>query len=489
MPSSTLPHDNHLHSGPNPPQNTPASAPILCLPTELLLSILERCVDDNPGEDDEPLSVLAKDQWLSLSTVCSHWHGVIIGTPMIWADINAWSIPTQQDARAVELVQRALLRAENAPLRLNLDVVQTYHAQTGQPIRRQILAVLRATSERWQSLSLRVDPCQLLDLAPMRGKLPLLERLELSRSNNANDRQFFAACNLFEIAPALRSLTFEDFPPRVAWHQLTEVRLNITFGFYGHFHKAVYNALAFVEHCSASCSVMVWDINPPYHRDQQKLADWPTQPLFKSPIRSFTLAPSSFSSDDEQVQLAGRILRLLSLPNLTELKLQSTCPAANFWDPAAFATFTRRSPNITVLHLRQTYISSPALLQALRQVPLLEDLAVEDLHQKESYHFAVTDEVLRELLEPSLARNLCRLEIRSFVQFDHDLLLQVLRLHAQRTGTASGGNFVFRAVVLAMTKAEAEYGARADEGRRRLAETLEQGYRDGLRFTIDVDVV
>ncbi|KAF7307653.1 F-box domain-containing protein [Mycena indigotica] len=484
--SSTLPHDNHFHSQLNPSQNVPASTPILRLPTELLISILERCVDDKPEDrdDDEPLPVLVKDQWLALSTVCSHWHSVVMGTPTIWTDIHVWSIPTRQDALSVELVQRALLRAGNAPLRLKLDVAQTYDAQTGQPIQRQLFTVLRATSERWRSLSLRVAPLQLLNLAPIRGKLPLLERLELSSSNAAHDRQFLADCNLFEFAPALRSLTFEDFPPRVAWHQLTEARLTFPFGFYSHFHKAVYRALVFVERCSASCSVTVWGVSPPYHQDhwQQQLADWPTDPLFTSPIRSFTLAP--FSRDDEQVQLAGRLLRLLDLPNLTELKLQSAWRAASFWDPAAFAMFARRSPNITVLHLRRTYISPPALLQALRQVPLLEDLAVGDMHRKEAYHFAITDEVLRELLEPGLVRNLCRLEVTSFLHFDHGLLLQVLRDRAQRTET-----FVVHAVVLAMTKEEAEYGLLANEGRRRLAETLALGYRDGLRYTIVVDVL
>ncbi|KAF7291450.1 F-box domain-containing protein [Mycena indigotica] len=490
MPSSpTLLRDAHHHSTLPPPPNAPASAPILRLPTELLLAILARCVTDNPWDDEAPIAILMKAQWLALSAVCSHWHSVIMGTPTIWADICVWAIPTREDALSVELVQRALLRAGNTPLRVNIDVAQTYDAQTGRPIRRQIFAFLSMSSARWRALSLRVDPLQLsLELTPIRGKLPLLERLELARGSNANDRTFFAGCDLFEFAPALRSLTFEDIPPRVAWHQLKEVRMKITSGYHGHFHKAVYTALAFIEHCSALCSVVVWGITPPYHQDQEQLDDWPTTPLFKSPIRSLSLA--TFSRNDAQARLAGRLLRLLDLPNLAEFKLESTFPAVNYWDPAAFTAFAHRSPNMTVLHLRNVYISTPALLQALSQVPLLEDIAAGDTHLQTSYHFAITDEVLRGLLEPglSLVPNLRRLEITSFLQFDYGLLLEVLRQRVQSPVTA-GGAFVFCAVVLAMTKDEVDYGERANEGRLRLERELRDGCVEGLRFTVDADVL
>ncbi|KAF7291449.1 hypothetical protein MIND_01290100 [Mycena indigotica] len=349
------------------------------------------------------------------------------------------------------------------------------------------------SSERWRALSLRVDPLQLLELAPIRGKLLLLERLELSRGSNANDRKFFVDCNLFEFAPALRSFTFEDFPPRVPWQQLTEVRLKITSGFRSHLHKSVYNALSFIEHCSALCSVMVWGITPPFHKTQEQLADWPTKPLFTSPIRSFYLG--TLPRNDEQAQLAGRIFRLLDLPNLAEFKLQSTFLVVNYWDPAAFTAFAHRSSNITVLHLRDVYISPPALLQALGQVPRLEDLAAGDTHFKlqEAYHFAITDEVLHALLEPgpSLVPNLRRLEITSFLEFDHGLLLDVIRLRVRARSTVNlnaGGAFVFRAVLLAMTKEQAEYRELANEGRLRLERELRDGCVEGLRFTIDMGV-
>ncbi|KAF7307655.1 F-box domain-containing protein [Mycena indigotica] len=469
---------------------TPSLPPILRLPTELLLDILQRSVNSRPGRDKEPLRILARHHWLALSTVCSKWHDVILGTQMIWADMDIWWLDPRHETSAVELIQRSLLRAGTSPLRLTVDVAHTYDARTGQPIRRQTFAVLCAASERWHSLTLRVEPGQLVDLAPIHGKLPLLERLKLSRGHDAADRQFFADCNLFESAPALRSLTFEDFPPRVAWHQLTEVRLNATPWPFGHIHEAVYNRLAFIEHCSASCSVTVWGIERPssYREDQQDLADWPTQPPLTSPIRSFSLA--TFSLYDGEVPFAGRIIRLLDLPNLTEFKLMSTRSAVNRWDAAAFATFTNRSPNITTLHIGDTFISPPALLQALRETPLLEDLVVEDIYRCNSDHFVITDDVLHGLLDPILVPNLHRLEITSFLQFDHDLLLEALRLRA-RAQRAAGGTFVFRAVVpnLAKTKDQAQYRKRwqANEGRHRLAETLKQGYQDGLRFTIDVD--
>ncbi|KAF7293712.1 F-box domain-containing protein [Mycena indigotica] len=116
---------------------TPSLPPILRLPTKLLLDILQRSVNSRLRRDKDPLRILAKHHWLALSTVCSKWHDVILGTHMIWADMDIWWLDPRHETSAVELIQRSLLRAGTSPLRLTVDVTHTYRQSRWFAIRRR----------------------------------------------------------------------------------------------------------------------------------------------------------------------------------------------------------------------------------------------------------------------------------------------------------------------------------------------------------------
>ncbi|KAJ7646046.1 hypothetical protein DFH06DRAFT_1210976 [Mycena polygramma] len=165
-------------------------SPIRRLPTELLAEIFGMCRP--PGEDimsgitpDKELDRVAKKYLLQFSQVCSHWHGVIMGTPMLWStitlDVAVWSSTSPKIL--LDLLTASLDRGGDYPLTMQVAV------DFGDPNEYYVLNLLSRHSHRWKCVHLWIDTRSFPSLAGIRGHLPLLDTLVSEKTQ--------MTCNVF----------------------------------------------------------------------------------------------------------------------------------------------------------------------------------------------------------------------------------------------------------------------------------------------------
>ncbi|KAJ7087505.1 hypothetical protein C8R44DRAFT_527870, partial [Mycena epipterygia] len=109
-------------------------APIRSLPPEILLKIFTFC-SQPPHSDDiiihcmmrnpqKYLEELAKGHLFQLSRVCSMWRAAVMGTPSLWATIDAiatWDFTHNSVAQVQnDLLSAVVERSGNCPLRVTI---------------------------------------------------------------------------------------------------------------------------------------------------------------------------------------------------------------------------------------------------------------------------------------------------------------------------------------------------------------------------------
>ena len=90
-------------------------APISLLPTEILARVFHFLALDEP-----PLSTERDSGWMKTTHVCQHWRQVALGDSSLWARIER--IDPDVDSA---LISEMLDRAKNAPLEIDIDVINT----------------------------------------------------------------------------------------------------------------------------------------------------------------------------------------------------------------------------------------------------------------------------------------------------------------------------------------------------------------------------
>ncbi|KAF7296767.1 F-box domain-containing protein [Mycena indigotica] len=424
-------------------------APIRKLPNELLLLILHNAVGDNDTEgiyDDgtcsRSMAVLSHTAWRGLGAVCRHWLDVIKSTPSIWANVNVIGLDYMSDFHAEKVLRRAMARTKGMPLRISLAMPQRLEDTT---------AVLVQQAERWKVLTLWAGYDELKELIQhIPGRLLVLESLDVrllsrkygSDSNPWEDEKW----TLFEEAPALRHLTFPDFPPCVPWSQLVNVHMVCT--------RFVYNNLAFLKNCAPHCCVKISGVRE--SSVVPKVFPWQTAPPPPMPPVQADIAGLHLSMMGDRRPgipgVLGPMLGFLDLPRLKSLTLErsNTGNSSNvLWDTNAFAAFARRSPHVTALHLRNMSIDVPQLCEALRLMPLIEMLDIAlPLH----YESLIVKEVLRSIgeAEKGLVPWLTRFAWEATQHFPVPLLAELASARARkntedgRRDAKTGHAFVLR---------------------------------------------
>ncbi|KAJ7773901.1 hypothetical protein B0H16DRAFT_1880417 [Mycena metata] len=215
------------------------------LPTEMLCEIFRATLpwsrrlppqeneDIDEIDDDEDIdaasligSEVGTPPW-RLGLVCKRWRECAVGDPTLWVtvDIQCDDITADQITEFYPLaaLEAQILRSRDAPL--NVAFLACAFTDLP-PLAVGLLQALVQESHRWERAVLGLGPKMLTELAPIRGRLQLLESLELLSPAIPP-----ALNDIFGAAPQLRKVYLTDHDDEnsltrlsVPWGQITHLR-------------------------------------------------------------------------------------------------------------------------------------------------------------------------------------------------------------------------------------------------------------------------
>ncbi|KAJ7230089.1 hypothetical protein GGX14DRAFT_582111 [Mycena pura] len=168
-------------------ENIPAH--IRRLPTEILVHIfsLHSAADAHTfyrssHDYRTELARLANVRLLSLSQVCSRWHGIVMNTPTLWSRLQLngvlWVTRSRWN-KTIALLTSALERGRNALISVAISDDRL------RPPLAQVFALLAQHSHRWEVATFSCS-FNRHDLALLDGKLPCLKRIEIYAPRRAS---------------------------------------------------------------------------------------------------------------------------------------------------------------------------------------------------------------------------------------------------------------------------------------------------------------
>ncbi|KAJ7758668.1 hypothetical protein B0H16DRAFT_1720756 [Mycena metata] len=365
----------------------------LSLPAELLVEIFDMCSplgdDGLDGLSDtttplEEANRLAKTYLLQLSQVCSHWHVLVMGTPMLWriliADTTLWHVAPVSAEKLFELVTVSLDRGGSHPLCLEV-AVEDQHGYGS-----RALDLLARHSRRWRQVVVWSGFSIFQSILPARGNLPLLEKLEITQNGDWMD------CDVFEIAPRLTTFTITGWVtsvPVLPWGQIQ------SFNYRNFEANDLAQALAHLRHDFApqalcDLTLVAWDIRRPIDL-----------PPVISNLSSLAL---TLAIDETQGNVLGPILGCLTTRFLSSLSLTGRAQEPPLeWCQRSFIALASRSglyTTLTTLEINRTSIRDDEVIASLSALPALEQLFLADC-VTEPPHIVITDHLLRLLTWPA----------------------------------------------------------------------------------------
>ncbi|KAJ6516605.1 hypothetical protein C8R47DRAFT_1087804 [Mycena vitilis] len=390
------------------------------LPVELLVEIFDMCFPSDIAalselaENTTPaqeVERLAKRYLLQLSQVCSRWHILVIGTPMLWrtivVDTGLWSESETNPATLLELLSISLDRGGRHPLTIHVVVEDEESHGT------QVLELLTRHSHRWQVAHFWTGFSAFQSIASARGNLPLLETLEIIQSEDWDE------FDLFEVAPRLTNFTVKGWGnrvPTVPWSQIRNFSCDI-----------------FQPNILAQGLSLLRDDFPTDSRCNLAMSVlaivWPVEmPSIISNVASLTLTLDVDLFREPAAGVLEIILASLTLPRLCQLGIRSKMdilPLA--WSQHHFLAFASRSvlrDSLTALELTWTTIDDDTLTACLSLLPLLEQLIIADCDSEEVPHALITNSLFRRLVwtadPPALVPRLRLLSLTTLLRFSDD---------------------------------------------------------------------
>ncbi|KAJ7644578.1 hypothetical protein FB45DRAFT_1053305 [Roridomyces roridus] len=326
-------------------------APVRKLPAELLLEIFMLILVEVGKETHRIGFVRSRLRpRLALTQVCARWRHVMHTSPQIWAvgiELYVRQSTTSDDLAAV---QRWLDRS--APLPIPISLSSGLDALSS-----SAMEVLCSTAHRWAKATLHALSLCCLTRIP-EGSLTSLTTLELS---GGTDDQFDPAkLTVFSNAPNLRTLTlYINYPTRIPmpWSQLTSLT----------FAEFPLTCLEILRRCTRLVTA-VFDT-----------AGWEFVPdlslIRMITIGSLTNLSITVSENNFPSEHFMPFLSRLALPELKVLRLYLDPPNTN-WDTIEFTQFQLRSPNLEELTIRESPLTSDALIAVLRSSPSLANLTM-----------------------------------------------------------------------------------------------------------------
>ncbi|KAF7349554.1 hypothetical protein MSAN_01745900 [Mycena sanguinolenta] len=325
-------------------------SPVRRIPQELVCEIFDlSTVRERPSR----VRPWERSPW-RLGFISRPWRQYALGYAPLWSffAVPAHALEETQINRVLADLETRLLRCATAPL----DILWSKVGRDSPDSR--ILDLVLPHSDRWRTVSF-VDYCSepMLDwLEPVRGKLDRLRRLEAVDVDSAFSGVFMSAPNLCKVV--LRQSSWLDLFPEadqasfpIPWAQITHYQGKFSFAQQIDILLAAPN----LSHCSLDIEEWDHDFIPPAHTTV-------TLPH----LRRLCLDP------------IGCLLHIVA-PQLEDL----TCSKQGKEVVSRIPPFVHRaSCTLQKLALWRCELSSE-LIAALRSLPSLTSLLLEDLHHQE----------------------------------------------------------------------------------------------------------
>ncbi|KAJ7032062.1 hypothetical protein C8F04DRAFT_1109087 [Mycena alexandri] len=199
--------------------------PARMLPPEILVRIFRWCDPSRDGVYTNGF-LIKETPWL-LTHVSSLWRNVAISTPILWRHLsvkfNARNSLAEKQYNNVEgtfhLTNLFLKRSVQCPLEVYISGDLTTAVWP-------VLERIMTSCERWEALTVFADGPLIQSLVPIKGRLPNLGTLEVTRGD-ADEESPNTTVDLFSLVPALYEGTFRYDPAFVLllpWNQLTTLK-------------------------------------------------------------------------------------------------------------------------------------------------------------------------------------------------------------------------------------------------------------------------
>ncbi|KAJ7202421.1 hypothetical protein GGX14DRAFT_699233 [Mycena pura] len=368
----------------------PASVPVARVPPEILCDIFGYFTSRDSLDEYRELANLRKADLLRLARVCSHWHTLVMGTPALWSEIEVtssyWSWKSQ--TRCIRALKACLDRSVEHPLALRLNL-----GGTDSNLLRPLIKNLADHSERWQCLSLSIEPNKAELLRLVKGKLGTLQELSLQFVYGNYDVDIQDRIDIFENAPKLRHVLLYSLPNRHFLRLPLKQLSSFTFQ-----DNGTKGFLDVMRNLSAPGATFKFQHTWP----RNALCQFPLA-LTTSGISAFIVELASASIPQRLVELLGAVLDSLIFTNLHTLDVLRKGPGfpPTFWPVDQFEALARRSAfqnTLRSLDLLAVCITQDELLRSLAALGSLESLSIADHPIIRSQQCALlTDALLSQL--------------------------------------------------------------------------------------------
>ncbi|KAJ6597392.1 hypothetical protein B0H10DRAFT_2087458 [Mycena sp. CBHHK59/15] len=474
-------------------------SPIRQLPSETLVEIfMLACPAPSLYNDEgnikaraplDGIDHLVKNDLLELAKVCSRWHALIVGTPILWdtLDIDYTRSPVRPTKA---LVQATLDRSANVPLKIGVTALEQGAAPDPDP---DVLELLAKHSKRWETAMFLMDTRHYASLSAAKGNLPLLRTASVEEGafdrSDAAIRAATEAVEMFASAPRLTNFTYAgalSALKRLPWEQLQR------FEYYGVDVEDLREVLAVLPRLAEGTCFTLSSVD---FLDTPELL---TLPSVMSQLGELTVSVLTQSYPNNCIET---FLTALTLPKVEVLKFLSADNPMMYplsWPNASFQEFLARSgcaEHLTSLNFQHVAISTETLVDLLELLPALEVLGVADHPTPEKvdrpYSYTnnieavVTNALLRRLIRTRAATCLVP-ALRSFtctstLDFNDWVLLDFV---SSRARALPGGGF--HCVVRWLEQFEQFDGVRGRRNQRHInhvvqAKLEELGETHGLR--------
>lgn len=330
-------------------------APVRKLPPEILASIFDMCLsEENP--DRSPYTLKSQRPPLLLARICTEWREVALSTGKIWRHIRVTLDGDSERAKAQILsVDTWISRSHGFPLEIFVFGGSGEGSGEGGSGEREIIPVINTLiqhSRRWRILVMRrIQPATIHQLAPAKGRLPILQKLHISLTHE-EEMDIASPFHAFSVAPQLQYLNLESECANgldIPWGQITQCKLTMT----------IKGCLEVLRRMSSLIDCHLEDCTVTHNIENL--------PLVVSHLQTLTLA--------ETMEGISEFLSRLSLPDLRTITIDIVDEI--LWPHENFLSFmTQSSFHLTRLTLVSINLTADNLLTYLTALSSLIELEV-----------------------------------------------------------------------------------------------------------------
>ncbi|KAK6981143.1 hypothetical protein R3P38DRAFT_3115248 [Favolaschia claudopus] len=393
--------------------------------------------DAQPPQPPLPTAFLrlAHGPLMVVSQVCTRWHDIVLGTPVLWESVDLesilWDTSDRITAKMMGILEEVLTRGRKTSLFIAI------RTERGTPLHSPSLELLAKHAERWEWMSITGYSLDLTGLSAARGNMPRLTSLALYGDFTAE------AVSTFTDAPRLESgeFAFTPGPWNVLHHlPLSQIRSLVFWeplGTAAVFGNSAFPCLSLLSHLAAPVDFAlrltptnfhsIWELTPPIPHTTSNISSLLIELLQRFPPHLIGVT-------------VAKILDSLTLPAIKQIEFEAEQYSVP-WPRHEFLALGKRSgfsTQLQALHLWDVVITQSELIECLGELPVLERLALSDfaadIVSDAPEHLLITDDLLVALEDRSIVPRLANLGLQGLLKFDNELLLKLILLRLDLLG-------------------------------------------------------